>query len=191
MLFDIKLLTDDPINKMIAEVNGNPTTITQLKPGAFLNGGFNFNNHIDYPFRFCDFDNFTKHDMEYPTDIGINCYGVCDSVDQVLEQSTIAHDPDRYFIVGLTEVRKQNQSPDGGWRWHKWGPYIGVHTPTTEYLYDEPDIDVVYVYHIYEYTPAMVELHNQLLNRIDGSPSEPILDENGSETNTILILAAS
>jgi hypothetical protein len=47
-------------------------------------------------------------------------------------------------------VIKANQSHEGGWRWHKWGEYIGKYEPQYEYLYDEPEIEKVYVYHIYE-----------------------------------------
>lgn len=191
MIFDIKLLADDPISKMIAEVNGNSPEIIQVKPGVFITGGFNFDNHIDYPFKFSTFEDFTDFKMNYPADIGINSYGVCDNVDQIFEQSIIESDPDRYFIVALTEVRKENQSPDGGWRWHKWGPYIGVHEPTMEYLYDEPDIESVFVYHIYEWTPAMIELHHQLIEHIDRGNVKMIADQDGLLTNSMLVLAAN
>lgn len=51
----------------------------------------------------------------------------------------------------LTPVRKADQTHDGGWRWNKWwGPYIGSQRPQFEYLYDEPEIDEVFCYHIYE-----------------------------------------
>lgn len=85
-----------------------------------------------------------------------NSYGVCDSPEQL-----IANLPDevlygsRLFAVFLTPIRK-NEQEDGGWRWHKWGPYIGTQTPTCEYLYDEPLIEEVYVYHVQEFLPDEV-----------------------------------
>lgn len=50
----------------------------------------------------------------------------------------------------FVKMERCEQYPEGGWRWHKWGPYIGVQNPQCEYLYDEKNIDVVYTYHIYE-----------------------------------------
>jgi hypothetical protein len=38
----------------------------------------------------------------------------------------------------------------GGWRWHKWGPYIGTQEPKCEYIHDEPEIEEVFTYHVYE-----------------------------------------
>lgn len=81
-----------------------------------------------------------------------NCYGVCDNYQQIFEKCPeIKESTDRYFLVSVMPVRKEEQSPDGGWRWHKWGPYIGDGEPTMEYLYDEPDFDVVYCYHLFEF----------------------------------------
>lgn len=77
-------------------------------------------------------------------------YGVCDSVEQLLAAYPELEAPGREFVVVLTAIHKSEQSSDGGWRWHKWGPYIGTQNPQHEYIYDEPNIDVVYVYHIYE-----------------------------------------
>jgi len=77
-------------------------------------------------------------------------YGVCDDLlnfKEVFDEelSTI---PEKVFVT-LTPIHKKDQSDWGGWRWHKWGDAIGVKQPTTEYLYDEPDIETVWLYHIY------------------------------------------
>ncbi|KYC77058.1 hypothetical protein B4092_4795 [Bacillus licheniformis] len=48
----------------------------------------------------------------------------------------------------MTKVRKKNQPRKYGWRWHKWGEYIGNHTPDHEYLYDEKEIEEIFVYQI-------------------------------------------
>lgn len=78
-------------------------------------------------------------------------YGVCDTIDQWMEHyyESVIESP-RKFCVALTKVRKVDQPTDGGWRWHKWGSYIGSKNPQYEYLYDEKDIDEVYCYHTYE-----------------------------------------
>ena len=86
---------------------------------------------------------------QYP-EIELGCYGVCDSLEQVKERCKELSDPDREFVVTLTEVKRADQSPEGGWRWHKWGEYIGTHDIQCEYLYDEEGIDRVDCFHIYE-----------------------------------------
>lgn len=80
-------------------------------------------------------------------------YGVCDSYEQVLE-----HHKDFIekvdCIVTLTPILRENEPDWGGWRWEKWGEYIGTQNPQSEYLYHNKHIDKVYVYHIY-YTPCV------------------------------------
>lgn len=78
-------------------------------------------------------------------------YGVCDTVEQVLElYKNDLENPDRMFCISFGAISKEDQPKDGGWRWHKWGPYIGTHEPQHEYLYNEQGIDQVLVYHIFE-----------------------------------------
>lgn len=89
-------------------------------------------------------------DYEHYPEVSHGPYGVADNVDQIIAANPELNDPKRQFVVTFTKVRKADQSPDGGWRWHKWGEYIGTKSPTQEYLYDEPDIDEVLVFHIYE-----------------------------------------
>lgn len=77
--------------------------------------------------------------------------GVCDGPQQLLEKyGKYIREDKRNFIISFVEIRKDEQSSTGGWRWHKWGSYVGEQDPQYEYLYNEPDIDVVYTYHIYE-----------------------------------------
>lgn len=78
-------------------------------------------------------------------------FGVCDNYSQILEKyAYLLNNPDKNYVIGLSTVKRENQSPDGGWRWHKWGEYIGNQNPQHEYLYDDTHIDVVYCFHIYE-----------------------------------------
>lgn len=78
-------------------------------------------------------------------------YGVCDNHEQIIkEYPELQECKDRNFVVIMTPIYKNEQESEGGWRWHKWGEYIGDKTPTHEYLYDEPDIEMIYVYHIFE-----------------------------------------
>jgi len=99
-----------------------------------------------------EFDEDWQH---YPADLPtpLYCYGVCDSATQfrvcwlpLLLQSN------RKFLVVLGHLHKIDEPVQGGWRWHKWGPYIGTKQPRHEYLYDEgPEITRVCLFQIYEY----------------------------------------
>lgn len=76
-------------------------------------------------------------------------YGVCDDFDQPVRKWKLDTCKEPVFIT-FTEIRRDEQPESGGWRWHKWGPYIGEQkTNGCEYLYDEPHIERVYVFHVY------------------------------------------
>lgn len=84
----------------------------------------------------------------------VHCYGVCDSPRQFLDlfEQTLEND-ERSFAVAFTHIQKDpnNKGKHDGWRWHKWGPYVGNGTPTTEYLDDEAGFaEGVWAYHIYQ-----------------------------------------
>lgn len=89
----------------------------------------------------------------YPlVDDWFNCYGVCDSPDQLIERygEKLEQDPRKLFVT-FWKVDKRREPKHGGWRWHKWGPYIGDKSPQHEYITDEDDsIKVVYCYHVRE-----------------------------------------
>lgn len=87
---------------------------------------------------------------DYPRGLPVESYGVCDSPDQLLAKCPEIEASGRMFVVTVTEVRRDAQDAEGGWRWCKWGPYIGDHEPQREYLADEPVIERVFCYHIYE-----------------------------------------
>lgn len=160
-------VVDDPISIMIGQINGNtfstfqvnkdqlhteavnlhfePPMVSEPQVGCYIRGGFGGSPWLPGYETFPELIGLGE-DKEWESE-----YGVCDCVQQVLDTITTLHVPDRKFVVMFTPVLKKNQSPEGGWRWHKWGPYIGKHDPQHEYLYDEPDIDGVLVYNIYEW----------------------------------------
>ena len=101
----------------------------------------------------------------------VHDYGVADNATQVirrLENSLksyfLGNDLDDGFYFGKCFVKMIERYPDyklvllmtphvntkdcswGGWRWHKWGEYIGVHEPLHEYLSYEQGIDYVLSY---------------------------------------------
>lgn len=81
-------------------------------------------------------------------------HGTCDNPEQLLEHpeysKMFAHEH-RRFTIFMTLVCKKDQPPKDGWRWHKWGEYIGTKEPQREYLYDEPNIDEVCLFSIVEH----------------------------------------
>lgn len=81
-------------------------------------------------------------------------YGVCDNASQAIKRFLKA-EKDLGIDLGncilcLRPIVKKNQPAEGGWCWHKWGPYIGVKDPQYEYIHDEDDsIKFVWCYHLY------------------------------------------
>lgn len=79
----------------------------------------------------------------------ISSYGVADNIEQVLERyKAVIDSPTTKIIITAAPICKDEQPSDGGWRWHKWGEYIGTQEPQCEYLYDEPSIDEVIIFHV-------------------------------------------
>lgn len=120
----------------------------KLEIGVYL-GGLNFSNR---------FINRLKYEQEYPEILfrrkTVGPYGVCDNPEQFLSRYRKALQRDkRSFCVSFHHILKNsaNAGRGGGWRWHKWGEYIGDHNPKCEYLDDEQDFnDGVYIFHIYQ-----------------------------------------
>lgn len=135
---NLEVSSPDPVLALIAKMEGKPAA-EQLRTGMYLIGHFSSSN--SYP----QFEH-------YPGDLPINCCGVCDHPEQVIQKCPeLEMSQSRHFFVTFTCVKKSTQPPDGGWRWHKWGEYIGEKSPQHEYIYDEDDsIQEVYCYHIYE-----------------------------------------
>jgi len=79
--------------------------------------------------------------------------GVADNVEQIKEHyKKEIEDPTAKYVITITPVFQVDQDPVGGWRWHKWGTYIGVLEPKYEYLYDEDfgkDFEYVLTYSVY------------------------------------------
>jgi hypothetical protein len=145
MLVDVTIREEyDEISALISKINGNSNKIIHPETGIYEIGHFNF----DHDFK----ENCKRWSALSDLSINgyLNCYGVCDTYKQILEQYPGIITSDRKFVISITPILKENQSKKGGWRWYKWGSYIGKHTPITEYLYDDPSIDKVYVYTIYE-----------------------------------------
>lgn len=98
------------------------------------------------------FDNITVMQKPYPScelhELA-GSYGVCDNINQVLDKyKAVVDNPHNQIVITLSSIKKSEQDPNGGWRWHKWGEYIGTHKIKHEYLYDEEGIEEVLCFHI-------------------------------------------
>lgn len=95
---------------------------------------------------------------------GVSPYGVADNIEQVKQYAKQMIESDNPVVISVTEIRKDQEPEQDGWRWHKWGQYIGKQNPQCEYLFDEPNIDSVYVFHVYAVRP---KVEKNLDNTID------------------------
>jgi len=82
-------------------------------------------------------------------------YGVADNIEQIKEfyKKQIKNKKEK-FCIAVTPVwqNRENRGKGGGWRWHKWGEYIGKLNPQHEYLDDEDfgeDFQYVLCFHLY------------------------------------------
>lgn len=144
----VMLISDSNVHKpsfgsFVARLlTSNQGEIEELRPGVYL-----VPFHPPHPWPTPQYEQFP----DLPE--GLDSYGVCDSLENYMEKQGQALDAlDKNFLVILTPVYR---NPEGkgsreGWRWHKWGPYIGSHEIQHEYLDDEDGIDVVYCFHVYE-----------------------------------------
>lgn len=133
LIEDINAMAVDPILALVSGGRGS----RRIECGCYLIGHFGGSH-------------FMRGYDQYPELESVESFGVCDSWEQLKEKCKELHDPDRRFVVTLTEIRREDEPDEGGWRWHKWGPYIGNHKIECEYLKDEVGIESVCVYHIYE-----------------------------------------
>jgi hypothetical protein len=137
-----KIYQQDPIYAAIAKALGGSDETIELKNGIYQLGCFGGSSFLGNYEHYPNFDE-VNDDYRGP-------YGVADDIDQILAKYPELEASDRKFIVTVTPVVKADQSPHGGWRWHKWGTYIGTHDIQCEYLYDEQGIEQVFCFHIYE-----------------------------------------
>ncbi len=131
----------------LANINKTSHVLENPVIGVYINGEFPFN--FDKIIEFKSKNKITKeghHRWILPIQ-----YGVCDNYTQVLNKySEYVNNPNRKFVIGLTPVVREDQESSGGWRWEKWGEYIGDFVPQADYLYDEPEIELVYTFQIFE-----------------------------------------
>jgi len=82
------------------------------------------------------FDEFNEKVDEFPKDLQ-NTYGVADNTEQIKQfYKGCIEDSVKNYVIHLTPVYQEieNKGKGGGWRWHKWGNYIGDLNPQYEHL---------------------------------------------------------
>jgi hypothetical protein len=90
-------------------------------------------------------------------------YGVADNIEQIKNKYKELIDSKNPIVISISEIRKDEQPEYDGWRWHKWGEYIGSKEITSEYIYNEPEIDSVYVFTVYAVKPQIKHsIHKKL-----------------------------
>lgn len=83
-------------------------------------------------------------------------YGVADSIEQIKEYyKEEVSDLNRKYIITATPVfqEREKKGKGGGWRWEKWGEYIGKLESKCQYLDDEDfgdDFKYVICFNLYE-----------------------------------------
>lgn len=146
---------DDPFIHVMRTVFADDVPTTRVHRGVY-EAHINFDKEIedliveDYPGFYHESPEWDRW-HEYTGNPAAS-FGVVDHWSQ-LPLAALDADP-RNLLVYLGRHRRVDQSPDGGWRWHKWGPYLGVHSPETsteyEYLYDAIDVVEVWTYRVVE-----------------------------------------
>ena len=156
-----KLINNENFNNLILEEDDPNLDTTGIYLEA-LNARHSIERLTDYK---------TVNPMGNKYLYSVNEYGVADNATQVirmLEKSLktyfFGNDLEDNFYLGLSLVKFMELYPEyslvllmtphintkdcswGGWRWHKWGEYIGVHEPQHEYLSCEKGIDYVLSY---------------------------------------------
>lgn len=137
-----------------------PFGTARLAPG-FYNAHINFNHDLsavgvlkeEYPFSPWLRKSDDEYDLGSPEAIKLFAegpwdYGICDSWCQIMMKwPELITDP-RHFIVFLSP---QIKSEGSDFRWHKWGPYIGIlGEPEHEHFMDELNFEEVSFFHIVE-----------------------------------------
>ena len=149
MLTRVTFTRPDPILEMIAKINNRSANATEIIPGIYEIG--HWNPEMIVQEKIIDADIVSDLDTADEWGDRFESYGVCDNYKQILRKFSQLKDPNKQFVIFLVRIVKKDQDSTGGWRWHKWGSYIGDKTPQCEYIFNEgPDIEEVFTFHIYE-----------------------------------------
>lgn len=151
MLVDVPLGGGDRVLAAMLQAVGLSST-RRLERGFYQIGHWNF-EHLTSA-------KLSQYTHEYPEGDGAwrvldsmglpSEYGVCDTPEQFMARFRDAMEASEHrWVVSFVVILKEDQE-EHGWRWHKWGPYIGEKSPQREYLRDEgPEITQATTFHVY------------------------------------------
>lgn len=127
--------------------------------------GLNPENLVDYATNYTVYRRYPASSLAYG--VSDNATQVLDNLEQALETyltKDSTHDffgrgkrlykflttnPEAVYFIRFCPIFNHHDGTSGGWRWHKWGRYLGKHTPQCEYLDEETNIDYVLLWHLY------------------------------------------
>ena len=143
MLFDPTLVPDEHNTIFLMLTGTNQPSVKKLGRGFYLCEHWNF--EMECAERLEEYNDAPAR--------AVGCrevFGVCDSPEQFMARfgPGLEVRPE-CIVVSFCVVKREDQEASGGWRWRKWGPYIGDREPQHEYLYDEQEIDQVTTFHVY------------------------------------------
>lgn len=151
MFVDVEFEVRPDVGVILAIIGDGSPEATRLDVGLYQVRHFSFEHVAKAKLEPYWQEMRTFDDVESGVTLLPSEYGVCDSPDQFVGKfGGVLKSSSRKFCVSFTKICRDDQPESGGWRWHKWGPYVGEHEPTVEYLRDEPQIEVVFAYHVYE-----------------------------------------
>lgn len=87
--------------------------------------------------------------VPYKDFMSLGAYGLCDSPEQFFQMYPHIMDDDVPRFTTFYKITRASQDPQGGFRYHKNGKYIGKQRPRHEYLYDDTHIDFICGFHVY------------------------------------------
>lgn len=94
-----------------------------------------------------------KADIVYGSgsNISIHAYGMCDNSDQIMHiVGKVLEQDHRKWVVSVHPIFRGHEPEHDGFRFDKWGPYVGTRKLTHDYLYDCTDIEYMCTWHIYQ-----------------------------------------
>ena len=71
-------------------------------------------------------------------------YGLCDNYQQAINTFSKYANSENKYCLFVTPIYREDQPEKYGFRYHKWGDYIGTQWFQHTYLYDDKHIDVIY-----------------------------------------------
>lgn len=141
MLVDVEFRRPDMVLAMVAGLNGGPATPEHVGTGMYLACHWNVGDMVR--------NTRNRWQEDEWTELPVPESGVCDSPQQLTNKYDFNSFPEPVFI-SFVRIRRAEQPREDGWRWHKWGEYIGDKEPQCEYLSDEPEIEEVYTFTVHE-----------------------------------------